>query len=60
MQITSQHHWYVSRYCGRKFSEKSAAYVATPREVSQQIFIADFICKALLAGKINHSSKRAF
>ena len=33
MDINSQKYWYVSRYCGRKFSEKSDAYVSTEREV---------------------------
>ena len=28
MEIDLQKLWYVSRYCGRKFSKKSAAYVS--------------------------------
>jgi len=49
MEDNSQKHRVVSRYCGRKFSEKSAAYVSAAREVSQLKFIDDFICKAPLA-----------
>jgi len=42
-----------TRCCGRKFSEKSDAYVSTAREVLQLKFIDDFICKALLAAQKN-------
>jgi hypothetical protein len=37
---------------------KSAAYVSAAREVLQLKFIDDFVCKASLAGKINHSSSK--
>jgi len=49
MEDNSQKHRVVSRYCGRKFSEKSAAYVSAAREVLQLKFIADLIWKASLA-----------
>jgi len=39
--------------CGRKFAEKSAAYVSAARVVSKPKFIAHFFCKASLAIKIN-------
>jgi len=51
MEINSQKYWYVSRCCGKKFSEKSDAYVSAPREVLQLKFIDDFICKASQSGK---------
>ena len=51
MEVNLQKHWYVSRCCGRKFAEKSEAYVSAAREVSQPKFIAYFFCKAPMAGK---------
>jgi len=39
-------------YCGGDQRQKSEDYVSAPIEVLQLKFIDDFICKALLAGKI--------
>jgi hypothetical protein len=33
VEFNSQKRWYVSRCCGRKFAEKSDAYVSTEIEI---------------------------
>jgi hypothetical protein len=47
IEFNSQKYWYVSRCCGRKFAEKSAAYVSAARVVSRPKFIAHFFCKSV-------------
>ena len=55
IEVNSQKHGHVSRCCGRKFAEKSAAYVSAAREVIQASFIAHFFCKASMKVKIIES-----
>ena len=60
MEINFQQHWEVSRGGIAESGINTEDFVSTAREVSQLKFIAHFICKAQMAGKINHSRKHDF